>query len=163
MNSKQREWADLVISGMDRTEAYLKAFPGSARKTAQNQVSRFGKDAGIMGYIQERSKSFSQVVEATLNQELANQKVGEILTNLRKREILAKIASGKMKTEKIVWVDGKQKRVKCLPDFTDIMKAIDIDNKMSGDNVQPKPAQIKKAEEVTKVVVVEDQTAPPTE
>jgi hypothetical protein len=41
------------------------------------------------------------------------------------------------------------------------MKAIELDNKMAGDNVQAKPNQVAKAEEVTKVVVVEDETESP--
>ena len=81
--------------------------------------------------------------------------VGLILTSAKKREILAKIVSGEFETEKYVTIKGVLKKVKVKPDINDIMKAIELDNKMAGDNVQAKPNQVAKAEEVTKVWILD--------
>lgn len=50
-----------------------------------------------------------------------------------KQAILKKIIDGELEIEKLIIVKGEVKKVKAKPDAQDIMKAIDLDNKMEGD------------------------------
>jgi hypothetical protein len=163
MNLKpdHKKWADLVIKGIPEMDAYFRVYPKAAKKTAQNQIVTFRKNVGLMDYINKATQKIAQIIENKHIEALSVVELSNILTSARKREILAKIVNGEMEVEKYVTVKGELKKVKAKPDLTDIMKAIELDNKMSGDNVQAKPNQVAKAEEVTKVVVVEDETESP--
>ena len=46
---------------------------------------------------------------------------------------MKKIVDGELEIEKLIIVKGEVKKVKAKPDAQDIMKAIDLDNKMEGD------------------------------
>ena len=161
LKPEHKKWADLVIKGVPELEAYFKVYPKAAKKTATNQLGRFRHDEGIQSYIKKHTERIAQIIETKHVETLQSIEMGNILTSAKKREILAKIVNGEIEVEKYVTVKGELKKVKAKPDLSDIMKAIDLDNKMSGDQVQAKPNQVAKAEEVTKVVVVEDETESP--
>ena len=161
MNKDHKKWADLVIKGVNEVDAYLRVYPKASKKTASNQLGTFRKNVGLMDYINKATTKMAQILENKHIEALSGVELGNILTSARKREILAKIVNGEMEVEKYVTIKGELKKVKAKPDLNDIMKAIELDNKMSGDNVQAKPNQVAKAEEVTKVVVVEDETEAP--
>jgi len=161
MNKDHKKWADLVIKGINEVDAYLHVYPKASKKTASNQLGTFRKNVGLMDYINKATQKMAQILETKHLEALSSVELDNILTSARKREILAKIVNGEMEVEKYVTIKGELKKVKAKPDLNDIMKAIELDNKMAGDNVQAKPNQIAKAEEVTKVVVVEDETESP--
>jgi hypothetical protein len=161
MNKEHKKWADLVIKGVNEVEAYLRVYPNASKKTASNQLGTFRKNVGLMEYISKATNKIAQIIESKHLEAVSSIELGNILTSARKREILAKIVNGEMEVEKYVTVKGELKKVKAKPDLNDIMKAIELDNKMAGDNVMAKPNQVAKAEEVTKVVVVEDETESP--
>lgn len=161
MNPKHKKWADYVVSGKSNTEAYKLVYPNATLKTCQNKGGVLSKKGELKNYINSRLTKIAEKVENKASNELLDVEIGLILTSAKKREILAKIASGEFETEKFVTIKGILKKVKVKPDINDIMKAIELDNKMAGDNVQAKPNQVAKAEEVTKVVVVEDETESP--
>jgi len=161
MNKDHKKWADLVIKGVNEVDAYLRVYPKASKKTASNQLGTFRKNVGLMDYINKATQKMAQILETKHLEALSSVELDNILTSARKREILAKIVNGEMEVEKYVTVKGELKKVKAKPDLNDIMKAIELDNKMAGDNVQAKPNQVAKAEEVTKVVVVEDETESP--
>jgi hypothetical protein len=161
MNKEHKKWADLVIKGINEVDAYLRIYPKASKKTASNQLGTFRKNVGLMDYINKATQKMAQILETKHLEALSSVELDNILTSARKREILAKIVNGEMEVEKYVTVKGELKKVKAKPDLNDIMKAIELDNKMAGDNVQAKPNQVAKAEEVTKVVVVEDETESP--
>lgn len=126
-----------------------------------------GKDEEVQSYIREMREAINKETQAQIDAELqkdidssANKKAGTILTTIRKRQILDEIATGKKMFEKVIIIDGKIKRVKCKPTPQERLKAIEIDNKMSGDTVQAKPNQVAKAQEIEKVIIVEDETQP---
>ena len=154
MNPKHKMWADYVVSGKSNSEAYKLVYPNATKKTCQNKGGILSKKGELVEYINKRLQEIAKKVEKKASDELLDIEVGLILTSAKKREILAKIVSGEFETEKYVTIKGVLKKVKVKPDINDIMKAIELDNKMAGDNVQAKPNQVAKAEEVTKVIGV---------
>jgi len=162
MNEQKKAFADLIISGTPPIEAALSAFSGISRKTARNKSSALLKEKDIQDYIKDKRDKIGTQVETIIQDELAkdvaNKKSQTILTAIRKRQLLDEIAEGRKTFEKVIIIDGKIKRIKCKPTPMERLKAIEMDNKMAGDNVQAKPNQIAKAQEIEKVVVVEDNT-----
>lgn len=164
MNPQKKAFADLIISGTPQIEACLSAFEGISRKTASNKSAILMREPEVEAYIRANREGIGKQIETQINEELvkdeANKKSGSILTAIRKRQLLDEIASGKKMFEKVIIIDGKIKRVKCKPTPQERLKAIEIDNRMSGDHVQAKPNQIAKAQEVEKIIIVEDETQP---
>lgn len=153
-----KKWADLVLGGMLPINACLKVWPNISHKTAGNKTGILKRNEGVKAYMEEQTAKITSKVTEKASAAIHEAEIGNLLTTAKKREILAKIVAGEMEVEKYVTVKGELKKVKAKPDLTDIMKAIELDNKMSGDNVQAKPNQVAKAQEVDKVVVVEDST-----
>ena len=58
----------------------------------------------------------------------------QILSKQEKREFLRKIVHGEVTFEKFIVVKGEPKKVQVKADAVEIMKAIDIDNRMAGDD-----------------------------
>lgn len=165
MDDKKKEYADLIISGIVPTKAITVVFPGISPKTARNKSSLFGKDPEIevyirdaLGHIKEKISTISEQIIDTEIKKGVDKKAGSVLTAIRKHQILNEIAEGKAMFEKVIIIDGKVRRIKCKPTPQERLKAIEIANRMSGDHVLAKPNIVAKAEEVEKIVVVEDNT-----
>jgi len=160
MTNDQKTFANFVISGKTPKDAALLTWTSISEKTAYNKSKILMKKEGIIAYIREKGEIIDQKVSESLTTQITKEKVSQLMSSAMKRSILAQIISGKYRIEKTIMVDGKRKKVKMKPDLNDIMKAIEIDNKMSGDLILAKPNEIAKAEKVTKIIVVEDQTKP---
>jgi len=160
MKHEHKLWANHIISGKTPVDAALLVWTNIARKTAFNRAGILGKDSGIQNYIREQREKIANKTSETLADELSKGEVGILLDSIAKRQILAKIASGTYETEKLVMVNGSPKKIKIKPDFADIIRAIELDNRMSGDLFLPKENKASKADEVTRVVIVEDTTEP---
>ena len=158
MNEDKKRYANLILEGKLPIESAALVWQGVSKKTLQNKVSILGKDEGINTYIRESKERLERQIDAKITNAIAKEKVGLILTSAKKREVLAKIVSGKFFTERQIVVGGKIKKIKVKPELNDILKAIDLDNKMSGDQVQAKPNQVAKAQEVEKVIIMDDQS-----
>ncbi len=146
MTKEQKSWADLVVNGMAEIQAYQQVYPKASKKTAQNQLGTFRHDVGIQTYIKAKADKLSRKIDEKVSRKLANKKVVQLLTTEKKRAILAQIVSGKYNGIKAT--------------LNDIQKALEIDNRMTGDLVLAKRHEIQKAQEIQKVIVVEDQTIP---
>lgn len=142
MTNQQKKWADLVINGKTYLEAYSLAYPKASKKTANNQTSVFRNDSGLMGYIDKGLAKIAQIIETKLTDKLSNELAVNVLTSAKKREILHLIASGEISYEKHIMVKGELKKVLAKPDLHERIKAIDIDNRMTGDNYRAKPAEL---------------------
>lgn len=122
------------------------------------------KDPEVSEYIRANRDGIAKEVDNIINTELvkdvAEKKAGLILTAIRKQQILNEIAEGKAMFERIIIINGKIKRVKCKPTPQERLKAIEIANRMAGDLVKPKEAAVHKAQEVKKVIIMEDQSEP---
>lgn len=159
MKADQKKWADLVVSGIDYVEACLMVWENITKKTAHNKAGILKKNKGIQEYIEKQRQKVNEKVANLTAQSISDNEVKNILSATKKREILFKIISGKYEIEQ-VGEDGKVKKVKVKPTLSDILKAIDLDNRMSGDLVLAKPNQVAKAQEVKEIIVVEDGSNP---
>ena len=159
MKADQKKWADLVVSGIDYVEACLMVWENITKKTAHNKSGILKKNKGIQEYIEKQRQKVNEKVANLTAQSISDNEVKNILSATKKREILFKIISGKYEIEQ-VGEDGKVKKVKVKPTLSDILKAIDLDNRMSGDLVLAKPNQVAKAQEVKEIIVVEDGSNP---
>ena len=144
MTPQQKKWADYVISGKTHVAAYLLAYPNASKKSATNQIGTFRQNLGIMGYVEKGLGKIAAKVEERVVEKLSNIEVGNVLTSAKKRELLALIALGELDCEKLVQVrdnnvDSKTygkmiwKKMLVKPDMGERMKAIDLDNKMTGE------------------------------
>lgn len=113
-------------------------------KTALTNASRLLKNATIKEAIAEESKKIATLATQAAAEELKEEIKASVLSAARKRAILRQIAEGELQipAKKPVW-DREQKKyvfvpILELPDHAARMKAIEIDNKMVGDNAPEK-------------------------
>lgn len=109
----------------DHILSYQKAFPQADRKTAATNGGRLLKNAEIAEAIRQQAEKISKKAEKEAVEELKEEIKGDVLTAAQKRELLRQIANGEE-------INGKR------PSFQDRLKAIEIDNKMAGDNAPDK-------------------------
>lgn len=92
----------------------------------------------------ERSKRLSEKMEAKQVEIIESQTVIDTLSYLEKRQINAKIARAELKIDDtyITTYKGriKTKAIKRLPNHQQVINAIEVDNKMTGDNAPDKVA-----------------------
>lgn len=148
MKPQHKRWADLVVSGTPELQAYLQVYPNASKKTAHNQLSNFRNNLGLMGYISDKTTKIAEKVEAKTIEKLSEVSIGNVLTSAKKREILAAIAMGELEVEKLVQVRDTEtkalvwKKMLVKPDLHERMKAMDIDNKMTGETYRAKPPEL---------------------
>lgn len=122
-------WGDQVI-------AYRNAYHSdSSYQTLESAANRLLKRPDVAQAIEEAQAAIRQQVEA----EVAEQLKGELLTIQKKRELLYKIATGEMMAEQNY--KGKDCNV-CTqfvrPTITQMLRAIDLDSKLSNHYPQAK-------------------------
>lgn len=124
---------EMVRTG-DQVKSYMKAYPKCQYESARTKGSMLLKNVAVNEQIRQASERLRMEVEAEVKHELKAEIMLSILNANEKRGILAKIAKGEpviFRTKKDE--NGEEIQVPVLPDITDMMKAIDLDNKMAGD------------------------------
>lgn len=132
MKPEHKIFADAIIQGVPEKDAYKLAYPSATEKSCLDRGRKLSNNVEIATYIGRIQSKIQNKVENKLSDALSNQITIELLTVAKKREILSKIANGDMVIEKAVATKLGVEMVDCKPDAMDIMKAIDLDNKMCG-------------------------------
>lgn len=138
----KKEW-QVFVRHMNKTgdkiEAYLKAFPKvTSRKSAATSAERLLKKAEIQQLL-KINPDIQQKAQQQVVDELAEEIKVEVLSAIEKRAILRKIASGEYDIpEFFVKRDGTVGSYKRKPDAIEIIKAIETDNRMAGDDAPKK-------------------------
>jgi hypothetical protein len=88
------------------------------------------KNDEIAAIIKQKAKRIEEIAQSKAVDELKDKIVADVMESTEKRNMLAKIARGEM-----IVTEGRKKRT---ADFYERLKAIEIDNKMSGDNAPEK-------------------------
>lgn len=117
-----------MVKHGDENKAIVKAYPhlkGDAKKI-RTYCGRLMKNIEVSTAINKKASKIAEIATNKAIEVLKDEIVTEALTAAKKREILRQIVEGELK------VGGK------APDHIAIMKAIEIDNKMAGDNAPEK-------------------------
>ncbi len=154
MNLKQYAFVTEMLKHGDKIIAYKNAYqsPSSSYTTLESAANRLLKNPEVAAAIQSTLDRIRHEVEEELKDELRK----ELLSVQRKREILARIAEGDVYIEQTYKGKGCQSCTQMAkPTINQMLKAIDIDNRMAGD--------YKDKRSVTYVhpVVTKQETTPP--
>ena len=100
----------------------------------------------ILKKAQGQAKGLRQAIQKEVTRqsiEVAGKEfTGHILTKLEKQDKLRQIVQGELMCEKVVVIQGAAKKIMAKPDQSDVMKAIDLDNKMAGDYAPTKSIEL---------------------
>lgn len=149
-NSKHGIFINEVAKHGDRILAYKTAYPHVTNsRVASTNATRLLKKADIALAVETQKKKLQDLANLATAQQLASTAVAETLTFVRKREILAQIVKGDYLLPKIIPVrevietrtkNGvkrefitSMKKVMAPPDHADVLKAMDIDSRLTGD------------------------------
>lgn len=141
MKQEHKIFADAVILGKSEKEAYRLAYPNASDKSCLDRGRKLSNNVEINNYIKNIQSKVQNKVEEKLSNALSDEIVVELLSAKKKREILSKIANSELTIEKAIVTKFGVEVVNCKPDAMDIMKAIDLDNKMCGDYAPTKIAE----------------------
>lgn len=133
INNKHKIFADNYIKTGDSTKAYQLAYPKAQKESARVKSSKLLQNDTVLTYLNEMKHKINSVAEIKLINELSNKETVVLLTATKKREILANIANGELIAEKTLVVNGQLEKVFSKPNHSDIMKAIELDNKITGE------------------------------
>jgi hypothetical protein len=129
-----------MIKHGDERKAYKKAYPNTTKEDAiRKGCHRLSQNVTVQAAIRTEAEKIQAIATQEAITELKEEIKAEVLTAAQKREILFKIANGLLEipTKKPVWDHMAKKYVFVpmleIPDHAARMKAIELDNKMSGD------------------------------
>lgn len=146
MKKQHQIFVDEMVKHGDQIKAYMTAYPKAKEETARVESYRLLQIPTVSEAIKEHSEKIKAIATQKAAEELKEVIVGNTLTAHRKREILHGIAEGTLaiKVKKRFWDKVQEKyvikEVSQFPDHTTRMKAIDLDNKMTGDYAPEKQA-----------------------
>ncbi len=130
-------------------DAYQAVYPTVSRTSARTNACLLLKREDIQKLVREQAARLQALVDQATVEELKQVQVKDVLTVMRRREILAEIAEGRAVYKEVVpTVNGGEIIVKLYyPTHADRIRAIEVYNKMAGDNVgdQDHPNNPKKA------------------
>jgi len=123
----------------DRAKAYLKAYPKvKSRAVAVNNAYRLMKHPQIQPLLKFVPEVFRKAQSQVLS-EVTNEMFGDLLNAADKRAVLAKIARGEMEIpEHFIKRDGQVGKFMRKPNALEIIRAIEADNRMAGDDAPQK-------------------------
>lgn len=141
----KKEWQifinEMILHG-DKVKAYKKAYPkAKSENSAAVNAIRLLKNDNILNAIKSGSDKAEKAAYQSVIKKVARKKKIKLLSQIEKREILSEIARGERKImENSVTKSGEVVTYYRTPNANEIIKAIDTDNKMTGDNA---PTQLK--------------------
>lgn len=138
----KNEWR-LFIKEMNKTgdkiQAYMKAFPKcKSRKSAATNAERLLKKEEVLNLLKINSAMQLKARDITL-QELKEEIKLDVLASSEKRDILRRVVTGKLLIdEHYIRKDGTVGKYQRKANAFEILKAIEVDNKMAGDDAPDK-------------------------
>lgn len=131
MNLRQLKFANLIISGKSKIQAYKEAYGVIGTMTAHVCAIRLLKKATIRDYVYKSVEQAQQMGFSNAVKEASEDIKMYLLDLTTKRSILGMIILGEFETERVIFVDGQEVRYKVKPTTEERLKAIDLDNKMT--------------------------------
>jgi len=136
--TKTQQKYEIFIQGMithgDQVKAYMEAYPYAKPTSARVSSYVLLRNATISSRIKEAAGRIREQAEYGVSNILKGNIVQKVMDVNIKRSILHKIAHADIELEKVfLGRNGKKVRIFVKPDYADVLKAIDLDNKMTGD------------------------------
>ncbi len=129
IKSKVSQLAIELANGKSRKD--LLATYGEMWQHSPRTMDRYLKDAqDEADTIRQETKN--AIMDANM-MEVKKGFKGRIISKLEKQDKLRQIIEGTLLAPKVIIIKGQAKTIQVKPDHQDIMKAMDIDNKMQGD------------------------------
>lgn len=123
-----------IIAEIEKGKTYTEVFGviRSKSELAQSTFATYWKQANEQYSLtlQDRKRA----IEAKTMHLLEKHAEKAILSKIKKLELLEEIALGSVEFEKVFFDKGVPQKIAVKPDNNDRMKAIEIHNKMTGDN-----------------------------
>lgn len=147
LTAKQETFVREMIKGTEQAEAYRIAYPNSSPAAARTSSYTLLQNPTISAAIKEGAAKIHAIATQEIVQEAKEELRATLLTTVRKREILALIAEGNILIEKKIPMFNPLAggieviTISEAPDARERMKAIEIDNKMTGDN-EPEESEL---------------------
>jgi hypothetical protein len=166
IKKQHQVFIDEMIKHGDQVKAYRAAYPKASEESARVNCYKLLQNTTIADAIKTASDQIRNQAQQEAVQELKEELKGDILTRQKKLEILNKIANGELEipVKKPVWDKSQNKYVFVpmmeVPDHAARIKAIEVDNKMTGDNAPIKSELTGKDGKPIQTTV---ETLPPTE
>lgn len=140
LNPKQKKFADLYIKTGDKLKSYIEVYGSDNEQSINANSTRLIKNDNIKQYIKEQRKAINEATSAQVRAEVIAKEVETLMTAIEKRALLAKIARGEQDIPDVINTKYGVEYILRKPTATERIKAIDTDNKMSGDNMPIKQA-----------------------
>lgn len=159
MKKQWQVFINEMIKHGDKVRAYKTAYPETnTDKSALTCSGRLLKNVDILKAIKSAADKASQIANSNAIQASAMSEASNLLSAIEKRTILAKIARGDAQImENAVTKDGEIITFFRTPNSNEIIKAIESDNKMTGENA---PTKLEHSGEVRKKIVFKETRAP---
>lgn len=142
MNEKHRRFADLYIQSLDAIKSYQTVYPKAKHESAKVKSSLLLRNVNIAKYVKEATNRISEVANKKATDSISEEEANRLLNANKKRLILADIANGNFLLEEIyITKRGEEIRTFRKPDIFERLKAVEIDNKMTGDLAPSKVTQ----------------------
>lgn len=142
MEELKRSWQifiNEVIQHGDKIRAYKAAYPSCKTDgSAKTNATRLLKNATICEMISKGAAKASDIANCIAIQAAGEQEAVVLLTAIEKRSILSKIARGEFKVQEHILLKDKAIAYLRDPNANEVAKAIEIDNKMTGENAPEK-------------------------
>jgi phage terminase small subunit len=145
LKEPHREFARLYLSGLSATEAYLKAFDCS-EVTASRKGSLLLERESVKQYIKELQDKIDVEVFSSVKEAIVERNINAVLDAVDKRILLGEIIRAEKDIDDVVLIKGVPVPFKRKPRLDERLKALELDNKMAGDNATVKQETVLKSD-----------------
>ena len=154
MKKQWQVFINEMIKHGDKVRAYKTAYPtAKSERSALNNSARLLKNDAILSAIKSGQAKAAELAQNAAVEAASKNELGTLLTAIEKRSILAKIARGEQDVQEFAITKMGPIEYTRKPNPQEISKAIEIDNKMTGDNA---PSKLEHSGEVSKKVVFKE-------
>ena len=145
LKQQHKKFCKLYISGKGAAEAYKEAY-NCSDLTASKKCYLLLEKTEIKAYINELQTKIDKEIYQEVKDNIVKTEVNHIMTAIDKRIFLSKIIKAEEDIEDYVILRGIAINFKRKPNISERLKAMEIDNKLSGDNAPVKNETVLQAE-----------------